>query len=83
MLGRESSFAITDLSSPEQFTLWSLRAALRATVRAPAVDCVCLDVHLVASNLFDEEYIQYDALTLGMAVLGAPRVLGVMLETKF
>lgn len=61
MLGRESSFAITDLSSPEQFTLWSLRAALRATVRAP----------------------EYDALTLGMAVLGAPRVLGVMLETKF
>jgi iron complex outermembrane recepter protein len=40
-------------------------------------------VHLIANNLFDEEYIQYDALTLGMAVLGAPRVFGVMIETKF
>lgn len=40
-------------------------------------------VHLVANNLFDEEYIQYDATALGMAVLGAPRVIGVMLEAKF
>lgn len=40
-------------------------------------------VHLFANNLFDEEYIQYDAFTIGMAVLGAPRVFGVMLEGRF
>lgn len=40
-------------------------------------------VHLVANNLFDEGYIQYDAIGLGMAVLGPPRVFGVMLEAKF
>lgn len=39
--------------------------------------------HLVGSNLFDEHYIQYDNTTLGMAVLGAPRVLGVTLEARF
>ncbi len=40
-------------------------------------------VHLVANNLFDEEYSQYDNIGLGMAVLGAPRVIGVMLDAKF
>lgn len=39
MLGRESSLAITDLSSPEQFILWSLRVALTpATTSATAYD---------------------------------------------
>lgn len=39
--------------------------------------------YLVANNLFDEEYVQYDARTLGMAVLGAPRTFGVTLEARF
>ncbi len=40
-------------------------------------------VHLFANNLLDEKYIQYDAIGTGMAVLGAPRVFGAMIEGRF
>lgn len=37
-----------------------------------------------ANNLLDEKYLQYDArASRGIAVLGAPRVFGVALESKF
>ncbi|MFZ5737128.1 MAG: TonB-dependent receptor [Pseudomonadota bacterium] len=37
-----------------------------------------------ANNLFDEEYFQYDnSATRGIAVLGAPRVVGATLDLRF
>lgn len=40
-------------------------------------------VSVYANNLLDEHYIQYDALSEGRAVLGAPSVFGLMLEARF
>lgn len=74
------SEVITDVSANQNLYRVGSRTVVNARVGR---DGDHWGVHLVANNLFDEEYIQYDALSLGMAVLGAPRVLGVMLETKF
>lgn len=74
------SEVITDVSADQNLYRVGSRTVVNARV---GHDGDHWGVHLIANNLFDEHYIQYDALTLGMAVLGAPRVLGVMLETKF
>ncbi|MGE6696629.1 TonB-dependent receptor [Hyphomonas sp. NPDC076900] len=40
-------------------------------------------VFLFGNNLFDEAYVQYNQDTTNRAILGAPRVLGISLETRW
>ncbi len=62
----------------------AFRVAARTIVNAKAgYEAEHWALYVYADNLFDEQYIQFNSFGQPLAVLGAPRVIGATLETRW
>ncbi|MDQ8754630.1 TonB-dependent receptor [Sphingosinicella sp. LHD-64] len=74
------SGVFTDVA--EDQSLW--RVGSRTLVNARiGYEIEHVTISAFVNNLFDEAYIQYNAISLQRAVIGAPRVFGLTLEGRF
>lgn len=78
--GSHRSAVFTDVTKPQEQWRVGARTLVNAKI---GYQTEHFGISIFANNLFDEEYMQYYNISSDRAVLGDPKVVGVILEGRF